>query len=66
MHLCESCECLKPWLKRQKNTKLPPQDTIGKVLKRRCLKCYRIIHLVLICMSYDQKKGRGSNWEFDY
>jgi hypothetical protein len=24
-----------------------------------------IVHLDLICMSYDQKKGRESNWEFD-
>jgi hypothetical protein len=36
-----------------------------KVLKRRCLKWPHIVHLYLICMSYDQKKGRESNWEFD-
>jgi hypothetical protein len=45
--------------------KLGPHDTIGKVLKCRCLKCPHIVHLYLICMNYDQKKGRESNWEFD-
>ncbi len=35
------------------------------ILKRRCLKCTHIIHLNLICMSYDQKKGRESNSQFD-
>ncbi len=29
---CMSYECLKPWLKRQTNTKLGPQYTIIKVL----------------------------------
>ncbi len=62
LHLCGSYKCLKPWLERQKNTKLGPQDTIKKVLKLRCLKFPRIIHLNLICMSYDQKKGWRSNW----
>jgi hypothetical protein len=38
---------------------------IGKVLKCICLRCPIIIHLDLICMNYDQKKGRKSNWEFD-
>jgi hypothetical protein len=32
-----------------------------KVLKLRCLKCLHIVHLYLICMSYDQKKGQESN-----
>jgi len=57
LHLCKSCECLEPWLKRQTNTKLSPQDTIKKVLKHKCLKCSRIIHLDLICMSCDKKTG---------
>jgi hypothetical protein len=39
LHSCESCECLEPWLEREKNTKLGPHDTIKKFLKRRCLKC---------------------------
>ncbi len=51
--------------KGKKNTKLGPQDTIRNVLKCRCLKCPRIVHLDLICMSYDQKKGQESNGEFD-
>jgi hypothetical protein len=34
-----------------------PQDTIGKVLKCRCLKCFCIIHLNLkFCMNYDEKR----------
>jgi hypothetical protein len=28
-----------------------------KVLKCKCLKCPHIVHLDLICMNYDQKKG---------
>ncbi len=59
MHLCESYECSKPWLERPKNTKLGLEDTIRKVLKRRCLKFLHIVHLDLICMSYDQKKGQS-------
>ncbi len=43
-----------------------PQDIIKKFLKRRCLKCLCIVHLDLICMNYDQKKGQELNWEFDF
>jgi hypothetical protein len=60
-----SCKCLEPWLKRNISTKLGPHDTIKKVLKRRCLKCPYIVHLDMICISYDQKNGHESNWEFD-
>jgi hypothetical protein len=42
-----------------------PHDTIRKVLQRKCFKCHRIVHLDLLCISYDQKKGRESNWKFD-
>jgi len=52
-------------VKKEKNVKLGPQYTIRKVLERTCLKCPHIVHLYLICMSYDQKKGHESNWEFD-
>ncbi len=48
-----------------KGRKIPnwtPQDTIRKVLKRRCLKCACIVYLNLIYMNYDQKKG-GSQIE---
>ncbi len=39
--------------------------TIGKLLKFRCLKWARITHLDIWNMSYGQKKGLESNWQFD-
>ncbi len=42
------------------------KDIIKKVLKCKCLKFPRIVHLCLIQVSYDQKKGHESNWEFDF
>ncbi len=39
--------------------------TIGNILKRKCLKWARITHLEIWNTSYDQKKGRESNWQFD-
>jgi hypothetical protein len=57
LYSCESCKCLEPWLKRQTSTQMGPHDTIRKILKRRCLRHPLIVHLDLICMSYDQKKG---------
>ncbi len=67
LHSCKSCESPKPWLERQTSTKLGPLNTIRKVLKHRCLKRPCIVHVDLICMSHDQKKGQEweSNWEFD-
>jgi len=59
LHLCGNHECSKPWLERKKNTKLGIHDTIGRVLKHICLMYLYIVHLKLICMSYDQKKGQG-------
>jgi len=38
---------------------------IEKVLKFRCPKCPRIGHLDIYSPSYEQKKGRESNWQFD-
>ncbi len=38
---------------------------IGKLLKLRCLKWVRIIHLDIWNTSYGQKKGQESNWQFD-
>ncbi len=61
LHPCKNLECLEPWLEKQTSTKLGPYDTIGKVLKFKCLKCLHIVHLDLICMNYDQKKGQESN-----
>jgi hypothetical protein len=37
---------------------------LEKVWKCRCLRFPHIVHLDLICMNYDQKKGRKLNWEF--
>jgi hypothetical protein len=39
--------------------------TIGKLLKRRCIKWACITHLDICNISYGQKKGRESNWQFD-
>jgi hypothetical protein len=50
-------------IRRQTSTKLGPHDTIKFFLKCRCLRCPRIVHLDLNCMSYDQRKGRKSNWD---
>jgi hypothetical protein len=38
---------------------------IGKLLKLKCLKWVCVTHLDIYNKSYDQKKGRGSNWQFD-
>ncbi len=38
---------------------------IEKVLKLRYRKCPRILDLDICSPSYGQKKGRGSNWQFD-
>ncbi len=38
---------------------------IGKILKRRCLKWVPMTHLDIWNTSYDQKKGKKSNWQFD-
>jgi hypothetical protein len=39
---------------------------IEKLLKFRCLKWSRIAHLDIWNTSYGQKKGRESNWQFDF
>jgi len=38
---------------------------IGKLLERKCLKWARIVHLDIWNTSYGQKKGQGSNCQFD-
>jgi hypothetical protein len=38
---------------------------IGKPWKCRCLKWVRMAHLNVCDTSYDKKKGRESNWQFD-
>jgi hypothetical protein len=40
--------------------------TVGKVLKCRCLKWLRMSHLDICSTSYGWKKGRESNWQFDF
>jgi len=39
---------------------------IGKLLELRCLKWDCIAHLDIWNTSYGQKKGRESNWQFDF
>jgi hypothetical protein len=39
--------------------------TVGKVLKCRCPKWPCMSHLDIYNPSYEQKKGRESNWQFD-
>ncbi len=39
--------------------------TVEKVLKCRCPKWFRMIHLDIFNTSYGRKKGRESNWQFD-
>jgi len=53
-------------MERQTSTKLGPHVTIKKVLKCRCSKCPPIIHLDLIGMNYDQKKGWELNYKFAF
>jgi len=55
----------KALVEKEKNTKLGTHDTIRNFLKRKCLKCPRIVHLNLICLNYDQNKGQELNREFD-
>jgi hypothetical protein len=38
---------------------------IGKLSKCRCRKWARMSHLDICSTSYDKKKGRESNWQFD-
>ncbi len=40
-------------------------DIIEKLLKRKCLKWVRIVHLDIWNRSYGQKKGRESNCQFN-
>jgi hypothetical protein len=39
---------------------------IGKLLKFQCLKWARMTHLDICSRNYGKKKGRESNWQFDY
>jgi hypothetical protein len=58
-------ECLKSDCKGQNSMDWRVLYIIEKSLKRRCLKWARITHLDIWNISYGQKKGWESNWQFD-
>jgi hypothetical protein len=58
-------ECLEFDNKAQNTWHWGVLDVIEKVLKCRCPKWPRIGHLDICNSSYEQKKGRESNWQFD-
>jgi hypothetical protein len=58
-------ECLEFDSKAQNTSHWGVLGVIGKVLKRRYRKWPCIGHLDIYNPSYGQKKGRGSNWQFD-
>jgi hypothetical protein len=58
-------ECLEFNSKAQNTSHWGVLGVIGKVLKCRCPKWPRIGHLDIYSPSYEQKKGRESNWQFD-
>jgi hypothetical protein len=61
----ETPECLEFDRKAQNTSHWGVLGVIGKVLKRRYRKWPRIGHLDICSPSYEQKKGRESNWQFD-
>ncbi len=58
-------ECLEFDNKAQNTSHWGVLGVIGKVLKRRYRKWPWIGHLDICSLSYGQKKGRESNWQFD-
>jgi hypothetical protein len=58
-------ECLEFDSKAQNTSHWGVLGLTGKVLKRRYRKWPRIGHLDICSPSYEQKKGRESNWQFD-
>jgi hypothetical protein len=58
-------ECLQLDSKGQNTSHWGVFGVIGKVLKRRYRKCPRIGNSDIFSLSYGQKKGRESNWQFD-
>jgi hypothetical protein len=59
-------ECLELDSKGQTTSHCRVLGVVEKVLKRRYRKWPRIGHLDIFSSSYGQKKGRESNWQFDY
>jgi hypothetical protein len=58
-------ECLEFDSKGQNTSHWGVLGVVGKVLKRKYLKCPRIGNSNICNPSYGQKKGRESNWQFD-
>jgi hypothetical protein len=58
-------ECLELDSKAQITFHWGVLGVIGKFLKRRYRKCSRMLDLDICKLSYGQKKGRESNWQFD-
>jgi len=61
----ETPECLELDSKAQNTSHGGVLSAIEKVLKRRYRKWHRIGHSDICSLSYGQKKGRESNWQFD-
>jgi hypothetical protein len=59
-------ECSELDSKAQKTSPWGVLGVIGKVSKGKCPKWPRIGHLDICSPSYGQKKGRESNWQFDF
>jgi len=59
-------ECSELDRKAQNTSHWSVLSVVGKVLKRRYRKWPRIDHLDICRPSYGQKKGRESNWQFDF
>jgi hypothetical protein len=53
----QKSQMFKTLVERINKPQIGPLRYIGKVMKCKCLKYPCIIHLKLICMIYDQKKG---------
>jgi hypothetical protein len=62
----ETLECLELDSKTQNTSHWSVLGVIGKVLKRRYRKWPRIGHVDIFSSSHGQKKGRESNWQFDF
>jgi len=59
-------ECSKSNCKGQNSMAWKVFYTIENLLKLRCLKWAQMTHLDIWNTSYGQKKGRESNWQFDF
>jgi hypothetical protein len=55
--LVQESQMFRTLVEKTSKHKIKPSDTIGKVLKYKCLKWSCIIHLDLKCTNYDEEKG---------